>query len=515
MYNVFIADDELIIREGIKYIIDWFSLGFKIVGEAANGQDAYDYIVANNPDVVLMDVKMPKIIGTDVVKMVREKGYKGKIIILSGYTDFKYTQAAIKYGVDYYLSKPIDEDELMDTVKDIKQSLDKKTKESKAYYHTKTRELVIKDALLGKVDSEALSEYNITSEDNEYQVVIYEQYSHQNTSIKYKFSDLLNVNNDNNNAYDSVIIENNEVLLLKNKDVIKKFEHFLSHYNSEQMPQKNSPLDTLFIAYGEKIYDINECSKSYNQAMKLMQRRFFCKKSQHTLGYTELPGSINEQPYLNNPNLLNEYCDKFVTMLQTGRKNQINEQLDELSKILFYSSNDVARIKLLLTDLFISVKDKISHLYHNSDINFMSNSEIIEFINHQYYLYQIIGYFSDQFEMIINMIGNTSSDSVMDNIIHYIKHNYMNDIKLESLAPMFGYNSSYLGKIFNQKVGVGFNTFVDNVRIDKSKELLENSNLKVYEIAEQVGYHNVDYFHTKFKKYVHISPAEYRKQKRP
>ena len=90
----------------------------------------------------------------------------------------------------------------------------------------------------------------------------------------------------------------------------------------------------------------------------------------------------------------------------------------------------------------------------------------------------------------------------------------MDNIKLENIAPLFGYNSSYLGKIFSRKVGVGFNVFVDQVRIEQSKNLLTESDMKVYEIAEKVGYRNVDYFHTKFKKYVNMSPAEYRKQQR-
>ena len=89
----------------------------------------------------------------------------------------------------------------------------------------------------------------------------------------------------------------------------------------------------------------------------------------------------------------------------------------------------------------------------------------------------------------------------------------MDNIKLETIAPLFGYNSSYLGKLFTKSIGIAFNTYVDQVRIERSKELLASTNLKVYEIAEKVGYRNVDYFHTKFKKYVNQSPAEYRKER--
>jgi two-component system response regulator YesN len=83
---------------------------------------------------------------------------------------------------------------------------------------------------------------------------------------------------------------------------------------------------------------------------------------------------------------------------------------------------------------------------------------------------------------------------------------------LENIAPLFGYNSSYLGKIFSKKMGINFNAYLDNIRIEHSKELLLGDKTQVYKIAEMVGYRNVDYFHIKFKKSTGITPAEYRRQ---
>ena len=113
--------------------------------------------------------------------------------------------------------------------------------------------------------------------------------------------------------------------------------------------------------------------------------------------------------------------------------------------------------------------------------------------------------------MIMNATGNPSRDTVLDDILYYIDHNFRSNIKLEGIAPLFGYSSAYLGKIFNKTMGESFNSYVDHRRIDYSKELLKENRLKVYEIAGQVGYNNVDYFHKKFKKYTGMSPAEYRK----
>ena len=113
--------------------------------------------------------------------------------------------------------------------------------------------------------------------------------------------------------------------------------------------------------------------------------------------------------------------------------------------------------------------------------------------------------------MIIRAIGNNSTESIFDDILFYIKHNYQKSLKLETLAPLFGYNSSYLGKLFSQKTGLSFNSYLDELRIAEAANLLVNTSMKVHEISAQVGYKNVDYFHQKFKKQKNVSPAEYRK----
>ena len=187
MYTTFIADDELIIRQGLRCILDWEELGFQIIGEAANGADALDFIIKNNPDLVLLDIRMPQILGTEIVRRAKEHGFTGKFIILSGFTDFEYTQAAIHYGVDYYLTKPIDEDALLETVKNIALQLDTSKHQQEMFleYKRKAHDMILHDILIGHDIPTAPDNFDYYPKADCYQVIIYEKYNHNAEPVSY------------------------------------------------------------------------------------------------------------------------------------------------------------------------------------------------------------------------------------------------------------------------------------------------------------------------------------------
>lgn len=516
MYTVFISDDESSIREGLKCIMDWEGLGFTVCGEASNGNDALLEIMAKQPNLVLMDIRMPKMHGIDVIIAAREQGFTGKCILLSGYSDFGYAQTAIRYGVDFYLTKPIDEDELSQAVTKVKETLDKENRNDKYVnqYKLRAKNVILQELLTTSADTagaplseEDTKQLNLDAEI--YQVVIYENFNRKIADLAYNFADLLKITNRGNQTFEYIKINALDVILLKGEFALKKFQDFLIHYEKNP-PQKGSPLDSLFLAYGQPVKSLDAIHYSYNDALALINRRFFCLQGQHTLGYEELPGMHVKLKELTNESL-QEYAGQLTDHLQTFNRKKVAETLFQLNEYLYNVSDSLSSIKLFLVDLYLQIKEKINHVYNTLDIPFPTNSAIIDLIEKKYYLYEIIRFFSEQFEMIMNATGNSSRDSIIDDIIYYIDHNYQNNIKLESIAPLFGYNSAYLGKIFSKTVGVNFNSYVDYIRINHSKELLLQNKLKVYEISEVIGYKNVDYFHKKFKKYVGISPAEFRK----
>lgn len=510
--NVLIADDERVVLEGLKYIIDWHGLGFSICGTSSNGADALEKILSLNPDLCLLDIRMPKMNGIEVVQAAVEQGYTGKFIILSGVTDFKLAQTAMRYGVDFYLTKPIDEDELKQAVTTVRELILSEEKNQIFYkeYRDKAKQSILQEILLNTCDYYKLDLDDLHLNANIYQVVSYENYNQEFFYQTWNFADLMRVSNQDNNTFDLLELDRRKIILLKGDFAISKFENLLAHYQLK--PQKGSPFDSVFLAYGQKVSRIQDIYLSYQDICQLSERRFFCEENQHIIGYEEL---LKKQQNLTasalTQNTAPDYAERFLNYIQSHNQTLITETLRELNTYLVSLNTDIANIKHFLIDLYILVKQKIMHLYPDVDIPFPANAAAIDLLERKYYLYEIITFLAEQFDMWLHSVGYSSGENVMDEVLYYIHHNYQENLKLETIAPLFGYNSSYLGKIFNKRVGINFTSYVDQIRIEEAKKLLGQDRLKVYEIAKQVGYSNVDYFHKKFKKHVGTSPAEYRK----
>lgn len=243
MMNVFIADDEQIVLEGLQQIIDWEANGFSICGTAANGQDTLDKILVLNPDLVLLDIRMPKMSGIEVVKAAVESGFAGKFIILSGLSDFKLAQTAMRYGVDFYLTKPIDEEELEHSVCVVRDLILEESKNSRSYtqYRDKARDHILREILLNTCDYHTLNLQELHLDSDIYQIITYTNYNQNVLHPAWNFSDLIRVTNQDNNTYDILEIEQRKVILLKGHFAVERFRNLQSHYRAK--PQR-APLST-------------------------------------------------------------------------------------------------------------------------------------------------------------------------------------------------------------------------------------------------------------------------------
>ncbi|MCR5214257.1 MAG: response regulator [Eubacterium sp.] len=546
MYKVLIADDEKIIRMGLRGILDWEAYGFEIAGEAATGREVLTKMLEIKPDLVLIDIRMPGITGLEALGMARNGGFNGKVIVLSGYSDFQYAQEAIDVNVVSYLTKPVDLPKLEKTLIEIKIQLDQENTDNRTrdLYFKHAREKLLKDIMTGDIDIDDLEEKRneLGFEYGPYRVVMAEKYSLKQEDPEYSFSEILRLSESrlrrekkgkiekSDTSFEEIIDDDGYVtILIKGKDAEDKLQEALVKFDMEMPPEKNSPLDSIFLAMGPKVEEAVSIPDSYEVASYYMKNRFFCDKGQHYVSPEHPPYGVeirygeimDDENYMVDDSmsadtvrekLLEPYSNLLIESIQVFNRHKLAEGLRNLQEQLYLTNLTVEQIKDLLLDIYLKVKEKVMVLYNKAEIPFKADSETVAYIRNAYYLYEIITFISEQADMIITAIGGSSRDSILDDVVFYIEHNYAFNITLENLAPLFGYNSSYLGKIFSKRMGVNFNTYLDQIRIEHSKELLLSGKAQVYKVAEMVGYKNVDYFHIKFKKYVGISPAEYRKR---
>ena len=360
MYTILVADDEAIIREGIKVLFDYAALGFSICGEAADGDQALAQIQALQPDVVLMDIRMPGLTGLEVIRQARAQGYRGKVIIVSSYSDFKYAQEAIRQGVQYYITKPIDEEELEQVLRDFKTAFDRErsARNASEHYRQKARSAIVKELLLGTgaLPPQAAAEIGLLAD--RYQAVILEKYSQAQPGELPDFASLLRVNNQEGRFFEATVLEGAQVLLLKGEAAGQRFRALLERFQHEKSAPHRELPGNCFLCCGEPVTRLQDICLSYRQALRAQSRRFFCQQEQHVLPYSALPPEDTIHPVLTRE-LPGEYTQQLLRYIQSFNRNMLAQTLKELQEQLTHSSDSEEAIKLFFTDLHLQVKEQM------------------------------------------------------------------------------------------------------------------------------------------------------------
>lgn len=501
MLNVLIIDDEPNVRLGLRKIIPWEENGFQVCGEGQDAEDGFEKIMTISPDIVLIDIKLPGKLGTDVIKQAREAGFTGKFIIVSGYSNFEYAKTGIKYGVKSYILKPVDEDELMDLLLELKTEIENERlwqKEKKIVQYSK-----LQNFILDENDDGLEEDAQIKEEYSKYEsfriALISEVNSHEK---KIKFEELVNEHLKSYGDVDVIKIDRDILILFKDFNN-KRIDNI-----SEELKNKlDKNLHTnIFISLGCEVNNIKKIQQSYNEAKKLLSNRFLFLE-QGIISKESLD-KIDKTKVFNFDTII----EKIYSYVEISDTENIIREFKKLEKLVIQRNYAEEQIKVMCIKIFLDLKEKLNNDYDLNEIVIKSKEEIIENIYSKISLKNIVDYLIENFNNIANQIGGTSSENIIKRVINYMNTNYYKDLKLEILAEIFNYNSAYLGKLFKSNVGESFNTYLDKIRIEKAKYLLVEEKLKVYQVCERVGYKNIDYFHSKFKKYVGISPLNYKKQ---
>ncbi|HEY5561087.1 MAG TPA: response regulator [Clostridiaceae bacterium] len=525
MLKVLIVDDEPMVREGLKSIIQWEENGFYICGEGIDGRDGLNKIIELEPDLVLMDIRMPGIHGIELISEARSRGFKGKIIILTGYSDFGYAQSAIRLEVNDYLLKPIDEEELIRSITNISKAIQEESEVQICINDSKNNKrnnaitnIVLGREFLSELDGD-LEAFNLNFKFDSYQVVLFDialrkSQGASKIELDKKFeSTYITLKKNlmsqfaNNEDIEMFNQESRFGLIFKGKANILKAPEILKRLYKQWL--EGYGVNT-FITLGNVVKSIEDISISYSKAKEVLKKRFFYEEDM-ILSWDEL--STSEAKLFEDTETKNMdfYIDKIYTFVEVDDMDNINSMFNEIGHIFKKLNYSSEKLKGLCINIFIEFKEKIILNYKELKEDFSPNEDIVQNIYDQGSLNELIEYLKGECVAISSKICNSSSDNTIKRILAYVQKNYYKDLKLRLLAEIFNYNSSYLGKMFKSYTGEEFYVYLDKIRIENTKTLLNENILMVYEVAEKVGYKNVDYFSSKFKKYVGVTPNEYKR----
>jgi len=518
MYKVVIADDEQMIREGLRLLIDWKSLNLVLAGEAEDGLSALELIERHRPHILVTDVKMPGMSGLEVIRKVNESGMDIKSIIISGYDDFLYVKEALRYGVADYILKPVREDDLASILKEVVSNIENRIKGD---INDSEGTRLIRSNLLNRLIGSCVTRVEFLEKtkflkldisDKPYSVVIAEIDGSKllsNSELERKLNRLDRICEDifRSSKYTMAFHDkSNRLVMIINDDEVE--QRYLKLVAEEIKDSVNKLLDfTVSIGIGGKAQNIMMVDISYNEALKALQQKYL--KGRNSIN----PGQEDNIPATQCRDIADAgRVEMSVRQLNCeNAEKEIGLFFDELME----STSDITNIKKACIDLFLLLVSMVKERNgKDGDIlddekrvfDMVSSAETIEDVRKELIAFA---------KKVVNYLSGIKSEvysKVINEIIDYVRSSYNRNITLKSVAQRFYMNPAYLGRIFKDETGEFFSDFVNRVRINEAGKMMLDSDMKIYEIALKCGYKDINYFRDLFKKITGINPMEFKKR---
>lgn len=518
MYRVLLVDDEIFVRKGLRNLIDWEALGYDICDEAGNGQEAIEKIELLKPDLVIADIRMPVLDGLELIRKITEEGvYSPTFIIVSGYHDFQYAQRALRYGVHDYILKPIDEAELESTLKTLSGTLGLKKLTTIAGDSLVTDSIVetLVQGQFSEADNGALCAALQMPEFSSFDYVLAELHagtqSTQSAGTEWQAKELAAAAQSvsaNPNSKIPVYEQASGLfgLLIDRQSFLSPELGIESSYNSLHAAIARSSGRPVTLYIGNTVERLQEMCISYRSANEAMSYKYaehgssviYANQVQGTPLYyfdvdSELYGRLLERLEENNAELYEQDIELLFRQFVEKR----------------FAPNAVANT---ITRFVIGIINIIRKM--EGDEKGLSKLPFIMNWQSSYSrLQDLKGLFTDflrEAAVYLAELRNEQSKGGIERIKKYIEANYTENISLKSIAGKFYMNSVYLGQLFRKTYGIYFNDFLLQIRIGEAKKLLRQTDFRIYEIAEKVGFQNADYFVTQFEKLEKVTPTDYR-----
>lgn len=534
--KVFLVEDEMVIRRGIKNSIDWEKEGYIFCGEASDGELAYPMIIKEKPDILITDIRMPFMDGLELCKLVKKELPNIKILILSGYDEFDYAKEAIRLGVTEYLLKPISSGKLLEALNGVSESIrrEKEDKDLVRKYMEEMREntehekqkffeqmiagnLSMADALeTGKKYEMNLSAgmYNLLlfrftlGEENCKSGELLGEAEYAIEKLTERLEYVFEFQRGVEGWAFLLMADNEEQMSERVKELSKDLEEIMKNYSTI----------AYFGGIGQPVARLRELEESFREAERALAARFTMELNRII--------SVEDIRMAQNVDTLDDIeitsfgeIEKTRTMLEKFLNNGAEDEIDEfvdvyINELPEENLKSVLMRQYIIMDAYIvmmSFCEKIegiegemqaqSEELKNSMKTIQTLEEIKNYI--RMLLKKIIG--------VRDTISGRRYSDIIEIAKDQIRKTYMSDeISLNTIAAEVGMSPSYFSSIFSKEMGKTFVEYLTEIRMDRAKELLMCSSMKTSEIGYEVGYKDPHYFSYIFKKTQNCTPKEFR-----
>ncbi|ALS29881.1 two-component system response regulator [Paenibacillus sp. 32O-W] len=517
MYKVLLVDDEVFVRKGLINLIDWRSLGFEICGEADNGADALEMMKRLGPDVVITDIRMPVLDGLELIRTVTTEWARSPVfIIVSGYHEFTYAQQALRYDVHDYILKPIDEGELTAMLAKLAGMLGAKKLNSLAGEKIVTGtllETLVKDRYAGEEAAQFAAALRMEPT-GRFVYALAELHPETDSGtgaggwpVEEAVAALQPVAERIGRPIPVHIHQPGLIgLLLDVSRITSATGDMEAVYRSVQAAlseARGAPV-TLYVG-GEvgRIGDVHSSCRTAHQAMSYQ----FAEGETPVLLYDRVAGTA-----LYYFDIDSELYAQLLEQLEENDKEAYSASIDRLFRHFREKRFAPGAVSNAIARCVIGVINVIRAM-DGSEKELASLPAIMDWQSRRVRLpglKRLFAAFMEEAADYIARLRRQQSKAGIEKIRKYIETHYMENISLKSIAAKFYMNSVYLGQLFRKTYGVYFNDYLLGIRIGEAKRLLRQTDCRMYEIAEKVGFQNADYFVTQFEKLERMTPTDYR-----
>ncbi|WP_168120869.1 helix-turn-helix domain-containing protein [Paenibacillus sp. HB172176] len=504
-----IVDDEKGIIDGLKAIIRRHLPAHEVVGVAYNGIDGCRIILETMPDVVLTDIRMPQSDGLDMIRELLEHGCKAKFIMLSGYAEYEYARKGMELGVRFYLNKPVEVEELIACMNKVEAEVETEHSQARQWNEFMLREMMENGYSPAQHEKHMLHTLRLPVKELHCACALLE-FSHeleesQEEMIRIKCANGLK-------AFSSIHVYRYEgaqyaVLVLHEgsvdtEELVEHLKKLRSSLNREwELP--------LSIGVGQTYASLSGIAASFTEAKQALRYKMI-KGANAVMAYQETTHLVGSSGIVSEEEM--SRLDKCIeSMDEKGAEALIGAIFQRLGE---HGELHLAELQNQVLIILLSSMRRMSILQLQSNEDLSEQLLLLDGISRFQTLSQLEQWVK---KVILGVIeqkrsrGAAKKTDVISEVKNYMEAYYDSKITLADLSAKFYLNPFYLSQLFKEKTGETYQSYLTAIRMNKARELLGETDLKVYEICRKVGYADTNHFSKVFEKMFGATPSEYRK----